>query len=98
MSGMISFDENVAHVDGGAIWAMDPTGIDIRGAAFYSNKAAFGGGAVSLTSTEWVLGEFQDCQFDGNSASHGGALHLNAADGEMFVRSSSFHHNVAGER
>lgn len=99
--GMISFVENTAILDGGAISLEDPTEVEIIGALFVSNEAAFGG-AVSVRSAVRTTGWFERCRFDSSNASNGGALYLstggtNATESSIIVQDSAFLHNVAGE-
>lgn len=99
--GMISFMENTAVLDGGAISLTDPNDFHVLGTSFLSNKAG-SGGAVSLATTGPTTGGFDRCRFDSNDASDGGALYLNTADSgdtenPTFIRDSVFRNNLAGE-
>ena len=93
--GTISFFENTALFDGGAIVLMYPTKAVIKGVSFDSNRAIFGG-AVSLTSTTESSVELELCRFESNNASRGGALYI-SGEGQSFIRHSGFYRNVAGE-
>lgn len=95
-TGTISFIDNTALVDGGAILLTNPDEVFIRDVEFSSNEAMFGG-AVSLTSSAAESPvEFELCQFQSNNASRGGALYLNG-EGQGMIRDSGFYDNVAGE-
>ena len=99
--GMTSFLENQAKFFGGGISLTDPVQVNIVDATFKSNIGT-SGGAASLTSTESTSGGFDQCRFDSNHASNGGALYLStgapdATEGSRFVRDSIFHNNIAGE-
>lgn len=93
--GTISFLENTAFIDGGAIVLTHPVKAVIMDVSFDSNQAIFGG-ALSLTSTSGSLVEIESCHFEGNNASNGGALY-NRGQGQSFVKGSVFYRNVAGE-
>lgn len=99
--GMVSFTENTAVLDGGAISLTDPAEFYIGGTYFSANKAE-SGGAVSLTATEPTKGGFERCRFDSNEALNGGALHFTTGDTggtekPSFVQDSVFRRNVARE-
>lgn len=101
VAGMISFVENTAVLDGGALSLADPTEVDIISTSFLSNKASFGG-TVSVTSGRRIAGRFERCRFVSNEASNGGALYLstggtNAAEKSTIIQDSGFQYNVAGE-
>lgn len=99
--GTISFTDNTAVLDGGAISLTDPVEFYVLGSSFSSNQAG-SGGAVSLSATEPTAGGFERCVFDTNLASNGGALYLSTGDTSdtavpNFVQDSVFRNNVAGE-
>ena len=101
VAGDISFVENTAVLDGGAISLTDPIDVDIISASFASNEAAFGG-AVSMTSAIGTTVWFERCRFESNDASNGGALYLinggtSDAEASNLVQDSVFRRNVAGE-
>lgn len=99
--GTVSFVGNQATFYGGAISLTDPAEFYFIGTRFELNTAS-SGGAVSVTPTQATAGGFQDCQFEGNVASYGGALFLSTDDTSVpekprFIKDSAFLHNTAGE-
>ena len=93
--GTVSFRENTALIDGGAIQFTYPVQTVIRDVFFGSNQGMFGGAVALLSNTESSV-ELELCQFGGNNASRGGALYF-VGEGKSFIRDSRFYQNVAGE-
>ena len=94
-TGTVSFLENTAIIDGGAIQLTYPAQTFIADVNFGSNQGMFGG-AVALKSTAESSVELEWCQFESNNASRGGALYF-IGEGRNFIRDSRFYQNVAGE-
>lgn len=79
------------------MWMSAPTAHNIYGSIFVSNVAEFGG-AVWLTSTENISREFEECLFEGNEATDGGALYFYTSAGTDIISSSAFSYNHAGDK
>ena len=92
----ISFIENTAFIDGGAVLITTPDNCFVSDVAFTANEAMFGG-AVSLTSSALSSVEFQFCRFESNDALSGGGAIYSYGNGWSFIRGSLFNQNNAGE-
>lgn len=92
----VTFSNNSAAAGGGAMLITAPDKLDLSGSRFYLNKAEFGG-AVSLTSTKEETRFFEDCYFEENEATDGGALYLYTGAGTAAVQNSIFYQNYARE-
>ena len=79
------------------MYLSDPDTFNIDDVTFELNEA-ISGGAVSMASTEEVVGSFYGCRFEDNTASYGGALYLSSGEGNVSVQQSDFINNLAGER
>lgn len=91
----MSFVGNTALDFGGALSLANPVTLNVSDATFTSNVAE-SGGAVSVTSTDWAIADFQRCEFESNKGTRGGALYFNG-DGQRLIHDSSLRLNVAGE-
>lgn len=89
------FVGNTARDFGGALSLANPVALNVSDVTFASNVAE-SGGAVSVTSTDWAIADFQRCQFESNKGTRGGALYFNG-DGQRLIHDSSLRLNVAGE-
>lgn len=105
ISGNAVFSGNFAQQAGGAIAVVGPLNLSIVGATFTSNWVDHGytmpggGGALWVDSVGEIGHYLENLAFDNNSAaSDGGALFLSTPSGNTFIRSSTFHRNVAGKQ
>lgn len=96
ISGTTSFIGNLAQSGGGAMSISSPEQLWVRGTSFVSNTASFGG-AIALNSGVDASRTFEECTFEENMASDGGALYLYTSAGQDVVLGSVFLRNYAGE-
>lgn len=91
----ITFIDNRALDNGGAISSVNPSELSISDTLFVLNTAK-SGGAVRLASTSRSTAIFQRCRFESNNGTRGGALRFDG-EGQRIIQDSSFRRNVAGE-
>lgn len=73
-----------------------PETLNVSGAAFASNVANFGG-AIALNSGVDEARTFDECTFEENQASDGGALYFYTSAGLERIERSIFRGNYAGK-
>ncbi|CAM9428829.1 unnamed protein product [Scytosiphon promiscuus] len=91
-----SFTENSAGQSGGAMTISKPADVWIGGVSFVSNVAEIGG-AVALTAAGEQPTRFDDCAFELNGATDGGAVYMSTNEGQEVVYNCSFFGNYAGK-
>ena len=88
----VTFEDNVADADGGAIWAQDGSTIACDACSFRSNSATDGGAILLATSTSFV--DHDSSWTDNDATNSGGALSLEGT-AEADLDGSIFSNNTA---
>lgn len=98
ISGKVSFVENFAFTDGGAISINVGGDVFVEGATFILNEAAAGGASSIVATDQDIFLDiyFRWCTFDNNTATEGGALYLFNSAQSVEVHESVFRNNTAG--
>ena len=92
-AGTVQFEQNTAHIEGGAVSNMASNITFIGTVRFYGNGASLHGGAITSNAESTSLFE-GDVQFDQNTAHEGGAV-CNKEGNITFIGRVRFHGNKA---